>query len=61
MGSTLMRLLTGRYLKIKFLGRGEPPTTRIAGSCARATSGQAVADPTIPLMKSRRRIAFLKA
>src|SRR5262249_5192812 len=26
--------------------------------CARATSGQAVAEPTIPLMKSRRRIAF---
>ena len=28
---------------------------------ARATSGHAVAEPTIPLMKSRRRIAFLKA
>jgi len=26
--------------------------------CARAVSGQAVAEPTIPLMKSRRRIAF---
>jgi hypothetical protein len=29
--------------------------------CARAVSGQTVADPTIPLMKSRRRIAFTKA
>ena len=29
--------------------------------CPRATSGQAVAEPTIPLMKSRRRIAFTKA
>ena len=26
--------------------------------CARAVSGQIVAEPTIPLMKSRRRIAF---
>src|SRR6516225_4753596 len=29
--------------------------------CASAESGHAVAEPTIPLMKSRRRIAFLKA
>src|SRR6516164_5052835 len=29
--------------------------------CARALSGQAAADPAIPLMKSRRRIAFTKA
>jgi hypothetical protein len=28
---------------------------------ARATSGHAVAEPTIPLMKSRRRIACPKA
>jgi len=32
-----------------------------AGCCARAASGQATVDPTIPLMKLRRRIAFLKA
>jgi len=36
------------------------PTTGIAGCCARAASGQAAAEPTI-LMKSRRRIPFLKA
>jgi hypothetical protein len=29
--------------------------------CARAMSGQAAAEPTIPLMKLRRRIAFPKA
>jgi hypothetical protein len=29
--------------------------------CARAASGQTVADPAITLMKSRRRIAFSKA
>ncbi len=29
--------------------------------CARAASGQATAEPTIPLMKSRRRIARSKA
>jgi hypothetical protein len=29
--------------------------------CARAASGHEVADPAIILMKSRRRIAFLKA
>src|SRR3974377_1745904 len=29
--------------------------------CARAASGQAVAEPTITLMKSRRRIAFPEA
>ena len=29
--------------------------------CARAVSGHAAADPTITLMKSRRRIAFTKA
>jgi hypothetical protein len=38
------------------------PTRRIrSGCCARAMTGQATADPTIPLMISRRRIAFLKA
>src|SRR6516162_717257 len=31
---------------------------RIAGCCARAASGHAAADPAIPVMKSRRRIAF---
>jgi hypothetical protein len=30
-------------------------------ACARAVSGHAVAEPTNPFMKSRRRIAFLKA
>jgi len=38
------------------------PIRRIRSSCcARATSGHAAAEPTIALMKSRRRIAFLKA
>ena len=37
------------------------PMTGIAGCCARAASGQAAAEPTIPLMKLRRRIAFPKA
>src|SRR3974377_2145233 len=37
------------------------PTTGIAGCCARAESGQATAEPTIPLTKSRRRIAYPKA
>jgi hypothetical protein len=37
------------------------PITGIAGCCARAASGQAAAEPTIPLMQSRRRIAFPKA
>src|SRR6516225_3522804 len=38
------------------------PTRRIrSGCCARAASGHEVADPAIALMKSRRRIAFLKA
>src|SRR5262249_24760450 len=32
-----------------------------AAFCARALSGQTVAVPAIPLMKSRRRIAFTKA
>jgi hypothetical protein len=32
-----------------------------AGCCARAASGQTEADPAIPLMKSRRRIAFPEA
>ena len=36
------------------------PITGIAGCCARAASGQAAAEPTMP-MKSRRRIAFPKA
>jgi hypothetical protein len=31
-----------------------------AACCARATSGQAVADITIPVMRSRRRIAFIR-
>jgi hypothetical protein len=35
--------------------------TGIVGCCAPAASGQAAADPTITLMKSRRRIAFPKA
>jgi hypothetical protein len=35
--------------------------TGIAGCCARAASGQAVANAPITLKKSRRRIAFLKA
>ena len=29
--------------------------------CARATDGHAAADPAIPVMKSRRRIAFLSS
>src|SRR5215469_9952125 len=37
------------------------PTTGSAGPCARAASGHAVAELTIPLMKSRRRIALPKA
>jgi hypothetical protein len=37
------------------------PTTGIADCWARTASGQAAADPVITLMKSRRRIAFLKA
>ncbi len=32
----------------------------VSAGCARARSGQAAAKPTIPLTKSRRRIAFLK-
>src|SRR5262249_41692888 len=43
---------------------GDPPckkpTTGVAGCCARAASDQAMADPAIPLMRSRRRIAFLQ-
>jgi hypothetical protein len=35
------------------------PITGIAGCCARAASGHAAAEPTMP-MKSRRRIAFPK-
>src|SRR5215467_5128020 len=34
------------------------PITGVADCCARAASGHAVAEPTIPLTKSRRRIAF---
>jgi hypothetical protein len=30
------------------------------GCCVRTTSGQAAANPTVPLMRSRRRIAFPK-
>ena len=37
------------------------PITGIAGCCARAASGHAAVAPTIPLMNSRRRIAFPKA
>ena len=37
------------------------PITGIPGCCARAKSGQATAEPTIPLTKSRRRIAYPKA
>src|SRR6516225_7753302 len=37
------------------------PTSGIAGCCARAKSGQATAEPTIPVTKSRRRIAYPKA
>jgi hypothetical protein len=37
------------------------PTTGKARCCARAASGRTTADPVIALMKSRRRIAFLKA
>jgi hypothetical protein len=38
------------------------PTRRIAPAfCACAVNGHATADPEIPVMKSRRRIAFLKA
>jgi hypothetical protein len=33
---------------------------RASGACARAASGQAALKPTIPLMKSRRRIAFVQ-
>jgi len=36
-------------------------TTGIGDCCARAASGHAAADPAIPLMKSRRRIAFTEA
>jgi hypothetical protein len=34
------------------------PITGIAGSCARATSGHAAANPVIPAMKLRRRITL---
>ena len=37
------------------------PTTGVAGCCACEATGQAAPEPTITLMKSRRRIAFLKA
>jgi len=37
------------------------PITGIRGCCARTASGQAVAAPVIPMMNSRRRIAFTKA
>jgi hypothetical protein len=37
------------------------PMRRMRWLCARAASGQAAADAAITLMKSRRRIAFLKA
>jgi len=37
------------------------PITGIAACCALAASGQAVAEPEIILMKSRRRIAFPEA
>jgi hypothetical protein len=44
------------------IGSGEPllrnPITGIAGCYARAASGNTAADPAIPVMKSRRRIAF---
>jgi hypothetical protein len=36
------------------------PTTGIAGCCAGAANGNAAADPAIPAIKSRRRIAFLR-
>jgi hypothetical protein len=41
--------------------RRKKPITGIAGCCARAASGHATDEPTTALMKSRRRIAFLKA
>ena len=37
------------------------PTIGIAGCCALAATGHAVTEPTIPRMKSCRRIAFSKA
>ena len=37
------------------------PIRRIWSDCDRAISGQATAEPTATFMKSRRRIAFLKA
>src|SRR6516225_9261418 len=36
------------------------PTTGIDGCCARADSGRGMANAAIPLMRSRRRFAFLK-
>jgi hypothetical protein len=47
--------------RIFFVDHDHRVTTLRSGCCAPAASGHAVADPTIPLMKSRRRIAFPKA
>jgi hypothetical protein len=59
--SPLPNALTNRALA-SAVPRLTKATTGIADHCcARAASGQAAADPAIPLMRSRRRIAFLKA
>jgi len=42
-------------------GSSTPMRRMCSPCCARATNGQAPAEPTIPLMKSRRRIAAPKA
>jgi hypothetical protein len=53
-------LKLGREVLADLSNDEEPryPTTGIAGCCARAASGHATVDPAIPVMKSRRRIAF---
>jgi len=56
------RLKASRTVAASARDRGwRTPIVNCVGCCARAASGQAATEPTVTLMKSRRRIAFLKA
>ena len=56
------RLKASRTVAASARDRGwRTPTVNCVGCCARAASGQAATEPTVTLMKSRRRIALTKA
>jgi hypothetical protein len=56
------RLKASRAVAASARDRGwRTPIVNCVGCCARAARGQAATEPTVTLMKSRRRIAFTKA